>query len=238
MTGTPVTIPAGMLRDMLAAVLPHVGTEESLPQLEAVRFEVTAGVLYLVATDRYSTGIARYRIPGAQVAPPADQAALLWHPHAQELREKLAAHADARAVALILSDATVTVDHGETDSWKVADEAGHYPEWRPMLRKLLTAEPVADAGEYAVDTRLFARFDTSTTPFDPYGQCPEDVGHVRIVHPEAVALLVTRSDWFIGAAMSCHRNPDTVGFTPPQWADWTALCAPVAAGPEPAAAAT
>jgi DNA polymerase III beta subunit, central domain len=221
-----IPVPAAKLRDMLAAVLPHVCTDDTLPSIMGVLFEVAGGVLYLAATDRYSIGVARHAIPLADEAPVPDHQALLGVGRAQELHKGLE-RADGTAV-LVLRDGQLIVDHGSRNTWKTSP--ADFPGWRGVLRAMLAAGPTQLDGDKGIAPRLLARFAAPDAeewnPWDPGGM------RVRIVRPEAPAILVTREDWFIGAAMGVRivSRLDDPGRVAPAWDDWAAVCAE----PEPA----
>lgn len=50
-------------------VLPHASTDDTLPVLTCIRFEVKQGYLYLSATDRYTLGESRVRLGNPEEFP-------------------------------------------------------------------------------------------------------------------------------------------------------------------------
>lgn len=230
----PISISAKTLRMMLAAVLPHGGVDDTLPTLNAVRLEVRGGVLYLIATDRYSIGVARQPVPGATIAPVPDQDGLLGLADAQNLYERLEGR-DVGPATIVITDGEIAVDYGDAvDSWTQVRLMGStWPDWRKVLREVLAAEPGSLDNRFGIDMRLLARFS-----IDPgrYGAWEDDEGYVkpewdaeaarvRIVRPKAPTVLVARGNWFLGAAMPARLDRSDTA-TAPSWDDWAAVCRP------------
>jgi hypothetical protein len=235
-----VSVPAAKLRDMLAAVIPHADNdyEDSLPALEGVRFEVRAGTLFLVATDRYSIGIARCRIPGAEAAPVPDASAILPLDAVRELNRDLES-ADGTA-ALVFGEDSLTTDTGDaTGTWVTDSHLEHFPDWRKLMHDVLAGDPAELGGKLGVSPVHLAKFALSLNPADDRRYCDTPL-RVRIVSPSErngvplhsgerqPVILVTRGDWFLGALMPTRfgrLGPDA----PPQpepWAEWAAVTAP------------
>lgn len=232
---TSVTVPAAKLRDMLDAVMPHAGTDDTLPVLMTVRFEVLAGVLYVVATNRYTIGAARY-VLGAD-AP--DAAVLLTLRDARELRELLD-HAGETA-ALVFADG-LRVDAGEDclAGWedpRTAHPTGwNYPDWRDVLAGLLAADEAPLIPDYGIEPDLLAKFGGDPDSDFPETHCAEPL-MVRPVKNTpvqgATAVLLARGDWFLGG-LTLMRNIDGLPLGGSPWALWTAA---LTAQPVPATAA-
>ncbi|GAB2443350.1 hypothetical protein GCM10027187_02510 [Streptosporangium sandarakinum] len=51
------------LREIFDAVLPHAGTDDTLPPITMLTLDVTDGWLHVLATDRYTLGIVRHPLP-------------------------------------------------------------------------------------------------------------------------------------------------------------------------------
>lgn len=225
-TGRPkansISVPAHELRRALTAVLPHCGQDDTLPALTCVKLEARGGWLYLVATDRYSMGVARVFVMGGC----DDQDAMLPAKHAKALRRMLKG-TEGAAVALTLAAGKVTAAYGKHASATWAARDYEFPAWRGMLGKILTAGRVHLADDCGLNGDKLARF---ALPDDP---CNFEPLHVLVTAGtggtklgEAVVFL--RGGWFLGALMPARH--DSAGA--PAVAAWTELLAP--AEPEPA----
>jgi DNA polymerase III beta subunit, central domain len=219
---TPISIPAQTLRTMLTAVLPHAGRDDSLPALAAVRFEVRDGVLYLVACDRYTIGVARERIVGAKAAGLPDQAAGLPLAGAEYLHQML--EGVSGIAAIVIAEDKFVVDAAGSDTWPArswpTEQWGTYPDWRALLAGMLAAEP-GELGESAgIDQNLLARFVIDPGPHDPEEPKPL---RLRIAPREnAPIALVTHGSWFLGA-VTATRCTEVDARS--RWSDWTAALA-------------
>jgi hypothetical protein len=240
-----ISVAAKTLRMMLAAVLPHASDDDTMPQLMTVRFEVRAGVLYLVATDRYSLAVARFPVPGAAQIPEPDQAVLLPRAYAGQLCEVLAGQEGT--CALLIADGRITADCGAvSSSWETSPSA-NWPDWRSVLAKLLTVDPAAADDTFGMDMRLLARFQIDSRPKTRLVWDDEDEWYeedtpewdyqpirLRVTQPDQPAIVVTRGSWFAGAVVCCRMDGPTA--TEPQWGSWTEILRetppePLRAGP-------
>jgi hypothetical protein len=254
---TAITVSALRLRMMLAGVLPHASCDGTLPVLCGVKIEVRSGVLYLAATDRYSIGVAKQRIPGWGWTADRDVDAMLGVDAAGELSALLAGHTGA--VALVLGDEQpppkLTADLGEppVKSWQtMALSHPGWPSgtvtWQSILYPMLSAAPATLDGGLGVEMRLLGRFaaidPTPYAAYAPYGYEGEDDGpepewpaegsRIKIVAAgkKGAAALVTRGEWFIGAAMACQINMPASAT--PAWDEWAGTLGGGDAGSEPA----
>ena len=224
MTTPPISIPAQTLRTMLKAVLPHAGTDDTLPALMAVRFEVRAGVLYLTATDRYTMGVARERIAGAVAAGLPDQSALVAHEHAEHMIETLSDATGTAAIIIKPGEMLVDTD-GDVFAWATGGD--FYPDWRSKIGGFLAGETGELGDRFGVDPKLLARFVLDEAPWDPWEPKPLSL---RVVpQNEAPVIVVTYGTWFLGAITATRRTDmdglPRRGTDGPQWADWTAALA-------------
>ncbi len=228
-----ITVSAKTLRRMLAGVLPHAGRDDTLPVLNTVKIEVRSGVLYLAATDRFSIGVARQRIPGYLAAAGPDLDALVCVDDAEKLS------------ALVLGDdrpaPLLTADLGEAGgTWQtMALDQPEWPSathpWQSVLYPLFGAEPANLDGDFGMELRLLARFAAiDAGPYMPYcddedepdPEWPAEGARMRVICPDGPMVLVTRGEWFIGAAMACRmRGPRSA---PPAWDDWAEALKPAA----------
>lgn len=247
MMTTSVSVPAAKLRDMLDAVLPHAGTDDTLPVLMAVRFEVTGGMLYVAATDRFTMAAARYVIPGAADAPVPDAAGLLMGDDARELRELLGHAGDV--AALRLGDG-LRVDAGEgcAGGWedpRTAHPRGwDFPDWRGVLAELLAGKDAPFSPALGLDPVYLARFAALDDPAwdvvedgETWRNCAEPLV-MRAVkrggqHDRAGVVLFARGDWFLGAVMLMGNDSAGLPESGP-WPQWSAALSPQ---PVPAGAA-
>jgi hypothetical protein len=217
---------------MLDAVMPHAGGEDAMPALEAVLFEVRGGTLYLAATDRYSMGIARCRIPGARAAPVADATALLPLRVTGGGLLPMLERADGTA-ALVFGEDSLTVDTGSASAtYKTDSHPEHFPDWRPLLAGILAGEAAELGDARGIAPLHLAKF--AAGPDDTPGYCETGL-RVRILSPthrkgvllhsgehEPVVLLA-RGDWFLGALMPMRVDREAA---PEVWAEWAAVTAP------------
>jgi hypothetical protein len=224
--GTKVTntisVPAGKLRLMLTAVLPHANEDDSLPALCSVSFEVRDGTLYLAATDRYTIAIAREPIPGAVAAGLPDQSALLPLEAAWDLRRMLKKRTDVAAV--MIEDGKLAVECGRTSaSWTTLDK-GTFPDWRSLLHDSLTGTQAPLGDKAGVDAEKLARltvlanrsFESLSIRFLVTAERKDRENPVPM-------LLATMGDWFLAAVMPVRLGGEDRAS---QWAEWTALTAP------------
>lgn len=250
---TSISVPAAKLRDMLDAVMPHAGTDDTLPSLNAVQFEVRGGTLFLVATDRYTIGCARYVIPGAADAAPGEAQALLTLEEARGMRRVLGHGGDG--VAALTFGKGLQMDAGEQarGSW-AGLKAGKwkYPDWRPVLAGMLGEADAPFTLAAGIDPRYLVRLAALDDPawkttarflddeeWETARRCEEPL-MVRAVSlsPDpsidgASSLLLARGDWFLGALMFV-RN-DGKQRVEGVWQQWTAALTPPQ--PVPASAA-
>jgi hypothetical protein len=234
---------------MLDAVLPHAGTDDTLPSLNAVQFEVTAGTFYVVATDRYTIGCARYVIPGD---PPEDARALLTLDEARDMRRVLGPAEDV--VAALAFGKGLRMDAGRAGhmgAW-AGLEAGKwkYPEWRSVLGGMLAESDAPFTLAAGLDPQYLMRLaplddpawegrtlvDTDGEVWEAGRRCEEPL-MVRAVSINpglggASSLLLARGDWFLGALMFV-RN-DGKQRVDGVWESWSAALSPQ---PVPAGAA-
>lgn len=231
-TETAISVSATLLRRHLTAVLPHAGVDDALPVLASVRVEVRAGYLYLAATDRYTMGITRLRIRGEPVAA---RATMLASGSAREIR-RLLKKAEEIA-ALTFSDGQLTVDAGRnwSGTWGTEDK-WQYPEWRPLLGKMLAAEPVDLADGHGINPDKLARFCAGSA-LDPLSirmtnGASRQTGD-KAPEPSPV-LLMTRGDWFAGCLMPVRWLPDAGAASAGTWDVWAGITGP-AETPEAAA---
>ncbi len=177
METTITGVSAGQVRDWLARVLPHRGTDDTLPFLTRVQITIGGGHLIAAATDRYTlaaaslkaeTGTARacFTLPGE------------W---AEEVMGQLpGGQLGDTPATLTLNGESFTIEapdytdedfepyfDGEWNTTTVA-HGGPFFEWQPLVRSLL-AMP-ADPAPVHVAARLLGRFTApGAVTLDPAG---------------------------------------------------------------------
>ncbi len=213
----PITVTgvtAGQLQAWLGRVLPHRGTDDTLPFLTRVEITVGDGHLIAAATDRYTLaaahlpatttgGGARFTVPGE------------W---AEELTAALPDGALAHAgVRITVSDTAVTLDvealvYAGTDEvcydgdsfTTVPDFGGWQWDWRNAARDLLTAP--ADPAPVQVPARMLARFAVpGALTLDPAAPAPlaaltasPDMPPLAVHHTSDPRLIALLGDGFLG----------------------------------------
>lgn len=235
MTST-IVVPAGKLQDMLGAVMPHAGDEDHLPLLNAVQFEIRDGVLFAVATDRYTIGVARCAIPGAKANPPAWTTANLMLAEAREMKRLLAS---SDVAALTFTDDLLELDAGRVRaSWTL--HSGEYPDWRTLMSNMLAGEPAVLPANYGLSPLHLAKFQPDQIDDRQYCRAPLRMRLLERQDRKGVVLhsgerfpvfLVTRGDWFLGALMPTRIDPAGDTPDPDSWAEWTALLSPAEKAP-------
>lgn len=232
---TTISVPAHKLRLMLTAVLPHAqADDDTMPGLMAVRFEVQGGTLYLAATDRYTMGAARCRIPGMKTGSEVAAATALHVDAAAGLLSALAG--ETGVAALTFEDGgKLGADLGETgSSYETVAErfteiglGDWFPDWRATLGGLLNGDAAQLESTMAVNPVLLARFAVSLDSRDEATDCAAPL-RMRMSRSEAgiTALLVTRDNWFAGALMPYRRIRRADDTLPPdEFEDWAAVLA-------------
>lgn len=226
MTTTTISVPAPKLRLMLTAVLAHADAECDLPQISGVRFDYQAGTLYLVATDRYTLGVAREAVPEAAAAGLPDQAATLPLAGAWELR-RILKRRDDKAVVRV-GDGKITVSAGDVSGSWVAVAPGHaaqgnpsFPGWRELLHGFLTGTQVPMGELAAVNPAKLARL----TPGPSRAHDSLNIRLLARADNGIPTLVATAGDWFIGALMLVRLGGEAA--VARHWADWTVATAAV-----------
>jgi hypothetical protein len=228
---TTISVPARMLRRRLTLVLPHCGEDDTLPALQGVRLEVQDGWLYLAATDRYTMAVARLPVPGAGEVPVPDQATLLPAETARALRRLLKGADGVAALSLGENRISADIGNGTTGRWP-ADDKAKFPEWRPMLAKMLAAGTAELGDGHGVDPGKLARFAIGADQFDlvPLSLRVTNGSSRQVNDGEAEpapVLLVTRGDWFIGCLMPVRLGSlNAACAVSGTWDEWAALSAP------------
>ncbi|MGW5680331.1 DNA polymerase III subunit beta family protein [Nonomuraea sp. NPDC003754] len=102
-----VTLTGTALRQYLGAVLPHASTDDTLPILTAVTFEVADGALYALATDRYTMGIVRQPLDTDQPHPTSALSVIISAAALQATARQVKARA---RVTLTVTEQAVTIE--------------------------------------------------------------------------------------------------------------------------------
>lgn len=219
---TTISVPARDLLRMLKVVSAHAGDDDTLPSLNAVKIEVRGPVLWLAATDRFTIGTARLRIPGAKADPVPDIDVILPADAARSMIKALAGrYHDVVAIRFGKAKLTLLDGQGELGTW-VHGKNWEFVSWRPMLAKLL-AVPAADLGvRFALEARHLAKFTACDR-----GENDEELPmlfRVVTLGPNSRTVLVTAGEWFLGAAMPITMDANgghKALLAADNWADWT-----------------
>jgi hypothetical protein len=164
---TSIQVTTSELHNLLIPVLPHVGTDKTLPQLGVIRIEVRDNTLYAVATDRYTMAVTRHRLneptPDATIAiGHADAAAMLKlfkhgrndDPDLQLTVGKVEAEtvldpADKPALTVTAKGGNTLVLHGREDALAT---------WRNILGKLVHRKPKTASPSLALAATYLQRW--------------------------------------------------------------------------------
>lgn len=147
------------LRQFLGAVLPHAGTDLAFPPLTVVSFDAEGASLYALATDRYTLGIARHRLPEGLSAP------FTMTVPAAALQAVVRQIKPRAAVRLTLTDNALTIDQLSdphlTYRLAASGERPVLPNWRVWFAERLADKPAAvltSAHGIALNPAYLARF--------------------------------------------------------------------------------
>jgi hypothetical protein len=198
---TILSLPTSELHHLLAPVIPHAGTDLDLPQLSAIRLELTGDILYAAATDRST--LAATRQPLAEPMPEA--AVTLDRDGAQAILRVFKHTRDENPVLrLDIATGGLRVD-GEDGTRLVLEAHGTiFPEWRRLLGQYLHR---GHAGVHGVMLagHLVGRWSKACRKGDRlqvmFGTDPTDpvlvtVGeHFAGIWMPAAELEATRTDW-------------------------------------------
>lgn len=138
----------------LKAVLPHASRDETRPEVNAVRFELDGGWLHLIATDRYSLGVAR--IQAAHIADGEVRASVML-PDARDLLKHVKAE-HGNAALYVGSRGEVSLP-GRPPCAPVATLA--FPDWQRVLGEALHAQPAVTPDRFGFDPALLGRFSAA-----------------------------------------------------------------------------
>ncbi|MGW3363618.1 hypothetical protein ACWDOR_11785 [Streptosporangium canum] len=176
------------LREIFGAVLPHAGTDDTLPPITMLTLDVTGGMLHVLATDRYTLGIVR-------------------HPLTEGCASNFTLTLPARAVQAVLrqiktrASLTVTLSPrgltiDQTSDLKLSyrlpagDERPLLPDWRTWMaqRARLAPDPVVTSPRgVALNPTYLARFRAATRNGSPLE-----------IRPAGKTMLVTCGTHFLG----------------------------------------
>ncbi|MGH8879402.1 MAG: hypothetical protein ACRD0P_18995, partial [Stackebrandtia sp.] len=177
------------LRRLLRAVLAHAGTDNQLPALQVVLFDVDGDQAYVVATDRFTLGVAR-----ATVEPNGPRVRFTVGVNAADLATIVRTIRDIdRHVVVDVATAGVEITRGGIRYSLPSVDVG-YPNWRDLLARLIR-KPAPDLLEaVGVDPRMLARFHTT-------GRRATHEPLVIRCYGSGTAVIVTCGEWFLGAVM-------------------------------------
>lgn len=215
---TSLTITARQLRNLVTPIYPHAGADGTYPVLEHIRIWTTKGHVCAWATDRFTFGITRDELDGAE---PGFETFLT----VATLKQILTIFKTTRTADPVLTieshgDNTVTVEAADglfdsvfasarlevnAGAYVVGQAAGGngphivYPDLRKLVEAADGLEP--DGNLVAFNPSLMARFAAAQRHGDPL---------VARAHPRKLTL-VACGDHFLGGLMPV--NPDTTGST-------------------------
>lgn len=135
----------------IKAVLPHASRDETLPEVNAVRFEMNGGWLHVIATDRYSLGVAR--IQAAHIADGEIRASVML-PDARDLLKHLKAE---RGNAVLYAGPRGEVSLPGRPAYAPVPILA-FPAWHKVLGDALHAEPAAPTLRFGFEPGILGRF--------------------------------------------------------------------------------
>ena len=136
-----VTIGAQYLHSMLVQVTPHMGTDDTIPVINAIHLEAGDNHLTAIATDRFTLGIARQGVIDDETwtsAIPAEDlpAVTAW---------AKAAEFDVVTIDTTVEDDDATLTFkGKGGALQISHRARDYaalPSWRKLVRDAITGTP-------------------------------------------------------------------------------------------------
>ncbi|MDX3588550.1 DNA polymerase III subunit beta family protein [Streptomyces europaeiscabiei] len=184
------TINAHKLQRMIKQIRPHVSDDDTLPPINAIRFECDGVHIHALATDRFTFAVAR-----AKVREETDTwAVTIAESNLGWLTAWLETHKGDTILDLAASTdgLTITDDHGKL---VVPAEDESFPKWQNMFRD--TLQEASTSGDLvSLDTEMLARWKDADS-------------HLRVWHtaPEKPLLLV--GDDFLGLQMPARYTGDT-----------------------------
>jgi hypothetical protein len=171
------------LRAWIGAVLPHAATDDTLPVLTKVVVEAADGVLYALATDRYTLAVSRHWPPDpVSGALTVTVAARALHTLLRQIKPR-------DSVRLTLNETGLTLDHLDRHgdpclSYRLPN-AGEplrdLADWRTWLTKRVAQAPgpiLTDPRGVGLNPAYLARFKTASDG-DPLEMRP--AGSVMVV---------------------------------------------------------
>jgi hypothetical protein len=197
------------LRRLLRAVLAHAGTDKQLPALRVVLFDVDGDQANVVATDRFTLGVARTTVepngPSVRFTVAVDAADLTTIVRT--------VRATDRHVVVDVAPAGVEITRGGIRYSLPSVDVG-YPDWQGLLAHLIRKPATEGLTAVGVDPRMLARFHTTG---------PRVTGEPLVIrcYGPGGAVIVTCGDWFLGAAMPV-RLADAPEGDPHRYGHWLA----------------
>ncbi|MEU6709923.1 hypothetical protein ABZ897_00475 [Nonomuraea sp. NPDC046802] len=192
MSTETITLSTRELHDLLIPVLPHAGTDKTLPALGVVRLEVRESILYAVATDRFTMAVTRHRLeePTADVSVAIgreDALAMLklfkydrQTDPALELvvgtveAETILDPADRPALTISAKDGNTLVLHGREDALAT---------WRKILGKVIHREEKPSSPHLGLGSIYLPRWTKAIRTRSPlsvsFGASPSDPVVIR-----------------------------------------------------------
>jgi hypothetical protein len=187
----------------LKAVLPHVSRDDLLPALTSVRFEADGGYLYLVATDRYTLGVAKLTVT-APCWPDHPLAASVGHQDAQEIARKVKGNGkrDGTAELCFYEDGELALD------WRsrYASQPGDYVDWRGLLARYLRRPAALPHAKFGYNPAYLARFQPAARDHAPLTFMP--VSWPSTYGETPLAATAVLGERFTGLVMSARIDSD------------------------------
>ncbi|MGX1220405.1 hypothetical protein [Streptomyces ambofaciens] len=150
------SLTAYQLTELLRRVDPHVGRHSGYGSIEGVHLDYDGQHLHAVATDRYTLAVARERAVGTAPAWKLTISAAEWTDSVTALRAWADSHPGQENIHLTAGTdgLTATSNRGKL---VLPASAGHFPEWRDLIRTALHHGPTESPWS-GFQSRLLARW--------------------------------------------------------------------------------
>lgn len=200
-----VTIGAQYLLSMLTQVTPHMGTDDTIPVINAIHLEAADNHLIAVATDRFTLGVARQGVveyDNWKAAIPAEDlpAVTAWAKAAEFDVVNVAATTEDDEVVLTFASKGGSL---QISYW--ARDYAALPSWRKLVR---------DATEGAPEV---VELSGATTKYLARWKCADKILHFFQAGARKPLVFMDEGGDFIGLQMPINNGHTSRDFLIGQW---------------------